>query len=124
MTWQTKETKQADVVVVGADCAGLYMVHKCREQGLSVVGLERGGGVGGTWYWNRCPGLRCDVESVDYSYSFSPTLQQKWKWTEKFPSQPEILRYLEWAAEKLDVTRLFHFDTKVSSAAWNEKAGS
>lgn len=123
MAQQTKETEQTDVVVVGAGFAGIYMTYKARELGLSIVALERGGGVGGTWYWNRYPGLRCDVESVDYSYSFSPVLQQEWTWTEKFPSQPEILRYLEWASDKLDVTRLFRFNTEVSSATWNESTG-
>ncbi|MBK5237749.1 MAG: NAD(P)/FAD-dependent oxidoreductase [Actinomycetales bacterium] len=120
MSQQTGQTEQTDIVVVGAGFAGIYMAYKARELGLSIVALERGGGVGGTWYWNRYPGLRCDVESVDYSYSFSPVLQKEWTWTEKFPSQPEILRYLEWASDKLDVTRLFRFNTEVSSATWNE----
>lgn len=96
------------------------MVHKAHELGLSVVGIERGSGVGGTWYWNRYPGLRCDVESLDYSYSFSEEIQQEWTWTEKFPAQPDILAYLEFAAKKLDVVKDFRFNTEVSAAAWNE----
>jgi cyclohexanone monooxygenase len=116
----TLTREQTDVVIVGAGFTGIYMTYKARELGLSVTAFERGGGVGGTWYWNRYPGLRCDVESVDYSYSFSPELQQEWTWTEKFPSQPEILRYLEWAAQKLDVLGSFRFGTEVLSATWDE----
>ena len=113
------QPEHTDLVIVGAGFTGIYMAHKARELGLSIVAFERGGGVGGTWYWNRYPGLRCDVESVDYSYSFSPELQQEWSWTEKFPSQPEILRYLEWASAKLDVTKFFRFNTEVTAASWN-----
>ena len=109
-----------DIVIVGAGFTGIYMAYKARELGFSLVGLERASGVGGTWFWNRYPGLRCDVESVDYSYSFSAELQQEWTWSEKFPSQPEILRYLEWAADKLDVTREFRFGTEVTGATWDE----
>lgn len=114
--------EQVDLVVVGAGFTGIYMTHQAHELGLSVISFERGGGVGGTWYWNRYPGLRCDVESVDYSYSFSPELQQEWTWTEKFPSQPEILRYLEWSAQKLDVLKDYRFNTEVVAATWNEGA--
>ena len=88
------QPEKTDLVVVGAGFTGIYMVHKAHELGLSVVGIERGSGVGGTWYWNRYPGLRCDVESLDYSYSFSEEIQQEWTWTEKFPAQPDILKYL------------------------------
>ena len=112
--------ERADIVVVGAGFAGIYMVHKAHELGLSVVGIERGGGVGGTWYWNRYPGLRCDVESLDYSYSFNEEIQQEWTWTEKFPAQPDILAYLEFAAKKLDVVKDFRFNTEVTGATWNE----
>src|SRR6266540_5276708 len=79
-----------DVIVVGAGFAGLYMLHRLREMGFSVRVLETGSGVGGTWYWNRYPGARCDVESVEYSYSFSPEIEQEWDWTEAMPAQPEI----------------------------------
>src|SRR5947208_395639 len=84
-----------DAIVVGAGFAGLYALHKLRDQlGLRVRVFEAGGGVGGTWYWNRYPGARCDIESIHYSYSFSAALQQEWEWSEKFASQPEILSYL------------------------------
>ena len=112
-----------DVVVIGAGFSGLYALHKFRnELGLSVQGLERAGGVGGTWWWNRYPGARCDFESVHYSYSFSPELQREWEWTERFAGQPEILAYLEWVAEKLDVRRSFEFNTSVTSQTWDEDA--
>ena len=84
---------QIDVVVVGAGFAGLYALYKMRKQGFSVVAFERGSGVGGTWYWNRYPGARCDAPSMQYSYQFSEALQQEWEWSEIFASQPEILSY-------------------------------
>lgn len=83
-----------DAVVVGAGFAGLYAVYKLRSLGLTVQGVEAAAGVGGTWYWNRYPGARCDVESVDYSYSFSRELEQEWDWSEKYATQPEILEYI------------------------------
>ena len=83
-----------DVIVIGAGFAGLYAVHRAASAGLSVIGLEAAPDVGGTWYWNRYPGARCDVESVDYSYSFDDALQQDWTWSERFAAQPEILAYL------------------------------
>ncbi len=89
-----------DAVVVGAGFAGLYMLHRLRGMGLSVRVFERGSGVGGTWYWNRYPGARCDSDSVEYSYQFSDELQQEWRWTERYPGQPEILRYLDVAGQK------------------------
>lgn len=113
-------TEKTDVVVVGAGFSGVYMVHKAHELGLNVIGVERGSGVGGAWYWNRYPGLRCDVESLDYSYSFNDEIQQEWVWTEKFPAQPDILAYLEFVAAKLDVLRDFQFNTEVTGATWNE----
>ena len=84
-----------DVVIVGAGFAGMYMLHRLRGLGLSAVVFEAGTDVGGTWYWNRYPGARCDVESMQYSYSFSPELQQDWQWSELFAGQPEILRYAQ-----------------------------
>ena len=119
-TVSATQPEQTDLVVVGAGFTGIYMAHKAHELGLSVVGLERGSGVGGTWYWNRYPGLRCDVESLDYSYSFNEEIQQEWVWTEKFPAQPDILAYLEFVAAKLDVVKDFRFNTEVSGATWNE----
>ena len=109
-----------DVIVVGAGFAGLYAIHRFRAQGLSVRVFEAGPDVGGTWYFNRYPGARCDVESVDYSYSFSDELQQQWNWTEKYATQAEILRYINWVADKLDLRRDITFDTRVTSAVLDE----
>jgi cyclohexanone monooxygenase len=90
-----------DAVVVGAGFAGLYMLHRLRGLGLAAHVFEAGDGVGGTWYWNRYPGARCDVESMDYSYSFSDELQQEWTWTERYAAQPEILKYINHVADRL-----------------------
>ena len=109
-----------DAVVVGAGFAGLYALHKLRSQGLSVRVLEAAPELGGTWYYNRYPGARCDVESVDYCYSFSDELQQEWNWTEKYATQAEILRYLNWVADKLDLRRDIAFNTRVVSAVLDE----
>ena len=89
-----------DAVVVGAGFAGLYALHRLRGLGLSARVFERGEDVGGTWYWNRYPGARCDVESLDYSFSFSAELQQEWSWSERYATQPEILRYLNHVADR------------------------
>ncbi|GBE67687.1 cyclohexanone monooxygenase [Mycobacterium sp. MFM001] len=109
-----------DAVVVGAGFAGLYALHKLRSQGLSVRVFEAAPDVGGTWYFNRYPGCRCDVESVDYCYSFSEELQQEWNWTEKYASQAEILRYINWVADQLDLRKDITFNTRVSSAVLDE----
>jgi len=111
-----------DAVVVGAGFAGLYALHKLRDQlGLSVCAFEAGGEVGGTWYWNRYPGARCDIESYNYSYSFSDELQQEWEWSERFAGQPELRRYLNYVADKFDLRRDIRFDTRVVSATYNEE---
>src|SRR5918997_1857993 len=102
-----------DAVVVGAGFAGLYMLHRLRGLGLSVRVFEAGEGVGGTWYWNRYPGARCDVESMQYSYSFSEELQQAWSWSERFSGQPEILRYANHVADRFDLRRDIRFETRV-----------
>jgi cyclohexanone monooxygenase len=112
-----------DVVVVGAGFAGLYALYQLREAGWSVQGFEAGGGVGGTWYWNRYPGARCDVDCVEYSYSFSDELQQDWVWTERYATQPEILRYLDHVADRFDLRRLIRFETRVEAAAFDEASG-
>jgi cation diffusion facilitator CzcD-associated flavoprotein CzcO len=112
-----------DVVVVGAGFAGLYSLHKLRGMGLRVRVLEAGGGVGGTWFWNRYPGARCDVESLDYQYSFSDELLREWQWTERYPAQDEILRYLEHVAERFDLRRDIALNTRVASAVLDEDAG-
>jgi cation diffusion facilitator CzcD-associated flavoprotein CzcO len=111
----------ADVVVVGAGLAGLYMLYRLRGQGLSVRVFEQADGVGGTWYWNRYPGARCDVESLDYSYSFSEELQQEWVWTERYATQPEILRYINHVADRFDLRRDIQFETRVLAAHFDEE---
>lgn len=112
---------ETDVIVIGAGFSGLYAAHKFRDGlGLSVAGFEAAGGPGGTWWWNRYPGARCDIESVHYSYSFSDEIQKGWQWSEKYAAQPEILRYLEYVADKLDVRKVFTFGTRVVSTVWNE----
>ncbi len=112
-----------DVVIVGAGIAGLYAIHKLRDQlGLSVLAVERGDAVGGTWYWNRYPGARCDVESVDYSYSFSPELEQEWEWAERFPAQPDIERYLNHVADRFDLRRDIAFETTVVATTWDAES--
>jgi cyclohexanone monooxygenase len=112
--------RQIDAVVVGAGFAGLYMLHRLRGLGLSTRLFEAGDGVGGTWYWNRYPGARCDVESMDYSYSFSDELQQEWWWTERYAAQPEILRYIEHVAERFDLRRDIQLSTRVTAAVFDE----
>ncbi len=111
-----------DAVIVGAGFAGLYMLHRLRGLGLSAHVFEAGGGVGGTWFWNRYPGARCDVESMQYSYSFSDDLQQEWTWTERYAAQPEILRYAEHVADRLDLRRDISLNTRVTSAAFDDVA--
>ncbi|WP_157546521.1 NAD(P)/FAD-dependent oxidoreductase [Mycobacterium sp. IS-1742] len=111
---------QVDAVVVGAGFAGLYALHRLRSQGLRVRVFEAAPDVGGTWYFNRYPGARCDVESVDYCYSFSEELQQEWNWSEKYATQAEILRYINWVADKLDLRSGITFNTKVTSAVLDE----
>ncbi len=113
-----------DAVVVGAGFAGLYMLHLLRDKlGLQVEAFEAAEGVGGTWYWNRYPGARCDIPSHHYSYSFSEELQQEWTWSEKYAAQPEILKYLNYVAEKFDLLRDIQFNTRVKSAHFDEKSG-
>jgi len=112
-----------DAVVVGAGFAGMYMLHRLRGLGMRVRVYEAGSGVGGTWYWNRYPGARCDVESVQYSYQFSDTLQQEWEWSERYATQPEILRYAEHVADRFDLRRDIQFDTRIASAVFDEAQG-
>jgi cation diffusion facilitator CzcD-associated flavoprotein CzcO/acetyl esterase/lipase len=111
-----------DVVVVGAGFAGLYLLHRLRTQGFSVLVLEAADGVGGTWYWNRYPGARCDIMSVDYSYSFDPELEREWRWSEKYATQPEILAYANHVADKYDLRKDIRFATRVRRATWDVKA--
>ncbi|MGE0387405.1 MAG: flavin-containing monooxygenase [Gammaproteobacteria bacterium] len=107
-----------DAIVVGAGFGGLYGVHRLRSQGLSVLGIEGAGGVGGVWYHNRYPGCRVDVESFDYCFYFSEDLYRDWQWSEKYATQPELLRYLNHVADRFDIRRHFVFDTRVTAAHW------
>ena len=109
-----------DAVVVGAGFAGMYMLYRLRKSGYRVVVFERAVGVGGTWYWNRYPGARCDVESLEYSYSFSEELQQEWEWTERYSGQPEILRYANHVADRFDLRCDIEFETSVQSAHYQD----
>lgn len=117
-----RTVKAYDVVVVGAGFAGMYMLHRLRGLGFSARVYEQGGGVGGTWYWNRYPGARCDVESMQYSYSFSEELQQEWDWSERYAPQPEILNYANHVADRFDLRRDIQFDTRVERAAFDARA--
>jgi cyclohexanone monooxygenase len=114
-----KAPSVVDVVIVGAGFAGMYMLHRLRGLGVSARVFEAGSGVGGTWYWNRYPGARCDVESMQYSYSFSPELEREWQWSELFASQPEILRYANHVADRFDLRRDIQFDTRVTEARFD-----
>jgi len=113
---------EVDVVVVGAGFAGLYALYRLRTLGFSTIVLERAGDVGGTWYWNRYPGARCDIESLDYSYSFDSELEKEWQWSERYATQPEILRYLGHVADKHGLRRDIRFGTAVESAVWDAAA--
>lgn len=110
---------ETDVLIIGAGFSGLRAMHAANRAGLSAAGVEAGGGVGGTWYWNRYPGARCDVESIDYSYSFDPLLQDEWEWSERYATQPEILAYLEHVADRYDLRRRFEFGTTVLAASFD-----
>jgi cyclohexanone monooxygenase len=113
-----------DVVAVGAGFAGMYMLHRLRGLGLSVRVYEQGGDVGGTWYWNRYPGARCDVESMQYSYSFSDELQQQWNWSERYASQPEILKYANHVADRFGLRSDIQLNTRVDRAEFDENANT
>ena len=113
---------EIDVVVIGAGFAGLYAHYKFRETGLRAFGFEAAPEVGGTWFWNCYPGARCDVESLDYSYSFSPDMLNEWKWSERFATQPEILQYANYVAERFDLRRDYAFETKVIAANFDAEA--
>jgi cation diffusion facilitator CzcD-associated flavoprotein CzcO len=117
----SNQTNHVDVVVVGAGFAGLRALHTLRGQGHRVAVLEGASGIGGVWYANRYPGARCDVESHDYSYSFSPELEQEWRWSERYCTQPEILRYIDHVTDRFDLRRDIHLDTRVVSASLNEE---
>lgn len=115
------DATHTDAVVIGAGFSGIYMVRQLARLGLDVRAFEAAETVGGTWYWNTYPGARCDCLSMEYSFSFDRELVEAWDWTERYPAQPEILRYLEFAADKLDVRRHFTFSTRVESAVWDDE---
>ena len=115
----TRDAAQLDAIIIGAGFSGLYQLHCLRDRlGLKAKVVERGGDVGGTWYWNRYPGARCDVMSVDYSYSFDPELDRQWEWSEKHATQPEILRYLQFVADRHDLRKDIRFSTRIDHASW------
>ena len=113
-----------DVLVVGAGFSGLYVLHRLRQLGLRTRVLEMAENVGGTWLYNRYPGARCDIESIEYSYSFSEEIQQEWVWTESMPAQPEIEAYLNFVADRLDLRRDIQFHTKVIAMAFDEETST
>jgi len=110
-----------DAVVIGAGFAGLYMLYRLRDKGLSVRVYDAADGVGGTWFWNRYPGARCDVESLEYSYQFSDTLQQEWEWTERYAAQPEILGYIQHVADRFDLLRDISLNTRILAAHFDDQ---
>lgn len=112
-----------DVVIVGAGFAGMYMLHRMRGMGLKAIVFEAGDGVGGTWYWNRYPGARCDVESVQYSYQFDKELEQEWTWSEKYSPQLEILKYANHVADRFNLRKDIVFNTRIESTTYNEEKG-
>ena len=117
-------SNHVDALIIGAGFAGMYQLHLLREKlGLNARVIEAGDGVGGTWYWNRYPGARCDSESHVYSFTFSEDLYLGWEWSERYPQQPEIVRYMNYAADKLDLRKDIDFDMRVSSAEWDDAAG-
>jgi cyclohexanone monooxygenase len=117
---QHENANAYDVLVVGAGFAGLYSLHRLRSLGFKVRVYEAGQDIGGTWFWNRYPGARCDIESVQYSYSFSDEIQQEWDWTEYYASQPEILRYINFVADKLNLRRDIQLNTRITAAIFDE----
>src|SRR5262245_59204064 len=114
--------EEFDAVVVGAGFSGLYLLHRLRQAGFSVKVFDSAGDVGGTWYWNRYPGARCDIPTTDYTYSFDPELEEAWTWSEKYATQPEILEYLRFVADRYGLRSDIEFSTSVASASWDDAA--
>ena len=122
MKGKTRMSTDLDVIIVGAGVAGLYAIHKLRGLGFTVRAYEAGDGVGGTWYWNRYPGCRCDVESLEYSFAFDNDLQQDWRWPERYGGQPAILDYVNHVADRFDLRRDIVFETRIASALYDSDA--
>ena len=120
---ESERLGELDALIVGAGFAGLYMLHRLRSAGLEAIAYEAGSGIGGTWFWNRYPGARCDIESIEYSYHFSEELQRDWEWSERYATQPEILRYVEHVAERFDLLPHVELNTRVNSATFDETTG-
>ena len=117
---QTPNDTALDVVIVGAGVSGLYALQHLNGLGYKVRVYEQGGDVGGTWYWNRYPGCRCDIESLEYSFSFDEELEQEWHWPERYGTQPEILRYLNHVVDRYNLRKDIVFNCSISSATFNE----
>src|ERR1700741_4095291 len=118
-----KSDESFDALIIGAGFSGLYVLHRLRQLGLRTRVLEMAENVGGTWLYNRYPGARCDIESIEYSYSFSDEIQREWVWTESMPAQAEVEAYLNFVADRLDLRRDIQFHTEVVSMAFDEEAG-
>jgi len=118
-----QEENTFDAVVIGAGFGGMYMLHRLLQQGLRVALVEQGSDLGGTWFWNRYPGARCDIQSMEYSYQFSEALQQEWEWSEKYATQPEILRYANHVADRFNLRQHMRFNSRVEGARFDEEAG-
>ena len=117
---QENQTKEFDVLIIGAGFAGIYQLLKLRKLGLSAIILEKADQIGGTWHWNRYPGARCDIPSLEYSYQFDEDLQQDWNWSEKYSAQPEILKYINHVADRFELRDGIQFNEEVTSASFNE----
>jgi len=115
-----QQTTEFDAIVIGAGFGGMFMLHRLRQQGLTVKLVEQGSDLGGTWFWNRYPGARCDIQSMEYSYQFSEELQQEWVWSEKYATQPEILRYANHVADRFELRQHMQFNSRVEGAWFDE----
>ena len=126
MTPPTRSARQVfDAIIIGAGFSGLYQLHKLRDElGLNVRVLEKGSGVGGTWFWNRYPGARCDSESYYYCYSFNKKIEQEWTWSERYPEHTEIRKYLNFVADRLALKHDIQLDTEVASASFDDASNT
>ena len=118
---EIKRTLAYDAIVIGSGFAGIYMLYQLRKIGLSAIVLEKGFGIGGTWFWNKYPGARCDTESLQYSYQFSEELQQEWEWTEKYATQPEILKYINHVVDRFNLRKDIKLKTEIKEIIYNDE---